>query len=259
MHLYKTRDWATALRPQTENMPDRVEVSADADGLAVRLSYLTASVDGAVFYPYFEETKTWDELRQTKDFSDYAWMGRLYRFSSRGVSSLNNGVGALANMYAHTKATRSGVYNFLAEQQRGLIHSLIVPFEDSPWTDWVMTVNLKEGATLLADVEVKTEELTRDVAGMHLPVIAFEEPVREGNRLTLTTQVLDGRTGAPAQTGSQVFFETTAGVLLVTRSPIRNGKAMTVLDLQGVPEGLPLKVKAGFKHYPGVHEIAITS
>jgi hypothetical protein len=132
----------------------------------------------------------------------------------------------------------------------------MVPFSDSPWQDTSLAVMAPPDAKIDAQGHEVTECASLALAmESALPCISLAAAELNGTLWTFRALVL--LRGAPAKTETgQVYFETTAGRLLVQRAQIdEDGFATTMIDFAGVPLGTSFKVKAGFKHFSGLAEV----
>lgn len=152
--------------------------------------------------------------------------------------------------YTYQIKGSTGFFNN-ATQIRPIMY-VLVPFADSPITDWkfiAVTDSLRVGGTAVTTTfDVDINKTIAEVCNENLPGIVL---TKAGD--VISAQLTDS-TGTPvAKSNIDIYFETTAGYLTKSRSTTdSNGIATT--QVIGAEEG---KVKAGFKYFSGKTQITI--
>ena len=143
-----------------------------------------------------------------------------------------------------------------------LMMAIIVPFADSKPKDWVLVL-----PTFDSDTTIKGAKLTgdlpflRDVRKVESPTLEFAAgPIKDGDIWTFTVNVLNGD-GTPAKGHApELFFETTAGVLLTQRVFVdpKTAQAKCLISVAGLPKDYPIRIKAGFQYFTGLASCKVT-
>lgn len=248
---------------------DRIEATAGADMLSVR-AYDEVNARPPQYRD--EDEATWllppvralqhrHEVRLSRaDMlavadGDHAYLGYMVSNDDKRVGRWVNGRTPLTNLYGETRASRASPSVHMYRMGLRLLFGVLVPFMAAPMQEWALLVPAKgmeqweiDGCTVHTQ---PNDDLAR---AKHLPSISLScVPGGVGVQL-LHAQVLDAN-GAPWRgTAGTVYFEATAGVLGWQRAAIdpATGIAVAQVATHGLPPGLPVKVKAGFKHYPGL-------
>lgn len=190
---------------------------------------------------------------------DHALVAYVVRQSDRVPVWLTD-ASPLANLYALTMPTRAVPDVLLGERGLRILFAVMVPFRGSAPSEWGLCLPGQGGQLVLPD-GAEAEEVPSLLAATaaHLPVLGLEAGERRADGLQLLHATLfDPRGGAMPRAGATVYFETTAGALMVQRAITSEaGVATAVVDLARVPAGTPFKVKVGFKHYAGLAELGL--
>lgn len=238
-----------------QDVPHRTVLEISEDGFTLRLGYRNG-VDPDEYRDFFTDTMTWLDARRTPEFGDFAVLGRVQQIGAKGLASLRRGPGVMSNLHALTKSSRLPIDDYLTAGRYRLANAFIVPFASSPWGDWVFVATVPEGGVLeVPGVEVRQAASLAEVIAEMTPTMIFDAAILEPGKWALSVTL----SPVPEDTTCEVYFETTAGVLTVARSAVAAGVSSTVLDLRDVPEGTKLKVKAGFKYFPGINEHHLTA
>lgn len=152
-------------------------------------------------------------------------------------------------------------YTFINKGSTGLFKTysniqpimyIIVPFADSPMTEWKFVALANkltvDGSNVTDTFDIDINKTLVDVANENLPYITLSRDD------TVITAQLKNANGTPANKGNiDIYFETTAGYLTKARSKT-NEQGVATTELIGAVEG---KVKAGFKYFSGKTELII--
>jgi hypothetical protein len=129
---------------------------------------------------------------------------------------------------------------------------VLVPFADSPMSDWKFIAVAKllkvNGVDITETFDIDVNKTIADVCNENLPGITLS---KEGNTILAQLTNPDGSLALKADI--DIYFETTAGYLTKARSKT-NDQGIATTELIGATEG---KVKAGFKYFSGKAELAV--
>lgn len=152
--------------------------------------------------------------------------------------------------YTYQIKGSTGFFNN-ATQIRPIMY-VLVPFADSPITDWkfiAVTDSLKvDGTAVTTTFDVDISKTIADVCNENLPGITL---TKSGE--TVSAQLVDSSGNAISKAGIDIYFETTAGYLTKGRAAT-NSAGLATTQVIGAEEG---KVKAGFKYFSGKTQITI--
>jgi len=197
-----------------------------------------------------------DDITARSDFSDHA----AYNLPEAGHAQ------ALFNFWAATKPARETGFDFSRRAGFNSTISLVIPFKDSPVTDWVLGVHVR-GEEFFELVNTTASEHPTDAVGglgslreIASPSVVFDESqatcLPDGT-VTLAFKVLNPDGSMHAGT-AEAYFEATGGYLPVSRVTVNGGSGTLNVAATGVQSGQSFKVKSGFKYYSGQSECKIT-
>ena len=144
-------------------------------------------------------------------------------------------------------------------------HSLIIPFKDSPVSDWVLGLHVRSHDMFELVNASATAHPVDAVGGfgslreIMSPSVEFDPTaatVAPEGRVTLGYRVLNPE-GKLHSEAAESYVEATGGYLPLARIVTR-GQGTLSINAQGLTPGQSFKVKAGFKYYPGKAECRIT-
>lgn len=193
-------------------------------------------------------------LQQQSDFADYGFLAHgFYPRSRDRVQPFAPDLARLVNIYPHTKATRMGLAEFFHARMCEMLIGVAVPFADSPLSEWgVMLPGQGGNLTVQGDLDVQEVGSLSEALDWVMPRLLARPVLRQDSPVVpVVFQLLDTH-GLPATATPTLYFETTHGALLTQRAQVRNGAAVALVDTTGLPAGTMIKVKAGFKHMPGL-------
>lgn len=204
-----------------------------------------------------------DEWKNTREFDAHA----CYQII-QVVSPSTEATGVFQqrpfNLYAFSQPFRVTGYEFTAffGDQHPLA-SVLVPFKDSPVSDWTIGFNVLADELLLSPEGVLPEKYTGlDVMRIEkLPKLRFVEQevsVANGDHIDLEVQLCDFYGTDIAHGNVELFIETTGGILSNTRVKTdASGRAKVRFFAQYVIPGDTIKVKAGYKYFAGIDDCAV--
>ncbi len=203
--------------------------------------------------PDFVSTGTFEALRNQPDFSDYAVYLRTYDPATYRIRNFGIGLHKLANVMLHTMSTRQRLEDFLHNSGNlRVLFAVVVPFADAPVAEWAIVIPGTAENTRIKGGEVTDVVWWAGVDARIQPSMSFQTATRENTFIQVTYEVKTATGALATDYAPVVFFETTAGRLLATRTTARSGIATCVVDVADLPAGAPIKIKAGFKYFPGM-------
>lgn len=152
--------------------------------------------------------------------------------------------------YTYVNKGSTGLFKTYSNIQP--IMYVLVPFADSPMSDWKFIVIANaltvDDASITETFDIDINKTLADISSENLPSITLS---KQGTIVSAQLKNADGTNASKANI--DIYFETTAGYLTKARSKTdANGIATT--ELIGGTDG---KVKAGFKYFSGKTELAI--
>ena len=183
------------------------------------------------------------------------------------VSQMASGqeVRPIFNFWKSTLAARLTGEEFARGAGFNSVACMIIPFKDSPVSDWVLGLHVRSHDMFELVNASATAHPVNAVGGLGplreimSPSLEFDSAtitiVPEG-RLTLGYRVLNPQ-GSLHSEAAEIYFEATGGYLPLARIVTR-GQGTLSVNAQGLTPGQCFKVKAGFKYYPGKAECLIT-
>lgn len=208
----------------------------------------------AEFDPALTYTIKFSEIAARTDFSDHA----AYNLASGGR------VRPIFNFWKSTLAARLTGEEFARSAGFNSAACLIIPFKDSPVSDWVLGLHVRS-QNMLALVNASATAHPVDAVGglgslreNMSPSIEFdtsEATVSPDGLLTLGYRVLNSQ-GNTHDRNAEIYFDSTGGYLPLSRI-VTNGHGVVIVKAQHLLAGQRFKVKAGFKYYLGKAECLV--
>ncbi len=211
------------------------------------------SVEGVTYQVVAEQLFAYRELRNNRGWSDRQSFMTGYRWAEKRL------IDPLP-LYVYTLSTR-----FTAPEASGhvwngnFLTGFNVPFADSSFDECFVTVNLHptlggclvEGVASM-DVEHTDYQSSAQVREMEFPDLRVIAPanVIAGDPAEFTVQMLDGL-GNPSNRDAEIHFESVNGYLPVSRRRTQGGMTTATVMTLGLQAGDTVRLKAGFKFYPG--------
>ena len=211
------------------------------------------SVEGVTYQVFAEQVFAYRELRNNRGWSDRQSFMTGYRWAEKRL------IDPLP-LYVYTLSTR-----FTAPEASGhawngnFLTGFNVPFADSRFDECFVTVNLHPtlGGCLVegvasTDVEHTDYQSSAQVREMEFPDLRVIAPanVIAGDPVEFTVQMLDGL-GNPSNRDAEIHLESVNGYLPVSRRRTQGGLTTVTVMTLGLQAGDTVRLKAGFKFYPG--------
>jgi hypothetical protein len=221
-----------------------------------------AEIEDVSLYTYIEKGSvlfSTQELRAGRDWSErQAYMAGFDWSASRFRSPVP--------LSTFTRSTRFSASDVSRHVWNGnFLVGFNVPFASSTFDECFITVNLgKEGGCVVSglaesDVEQSDYSTSGNVREMVFPsveVAADQEFVTAGEPVTFSLQMLDGL-GDSITRDADLYLETINGFLPVIRRRTKAGKATATVLTTGMQAGDTVRLKAGFKFYPGASDAEV--
>lgn len=201
-----------------------------------------------------------DTIRAAPDFSDYAVFIRGFTQPADVIRNFGLGLHRLCNLFTATKSSCMTLDDFLHVQKVSLLMMVIIPFADSPVSDWVLAIPAgTETTSVIYTGETLTAVSFAQVMDNHLPRVRIVPVSRDDKYLTFQVSVSDPSLQPVANVRPWVFLDTTLGVLLHSRIQVSPGiPALCKVDVSGIDVGTTGKIKVGWKHFSGAAEYTFT-
>jgi len=168
-------------------------------------------------------------------------------------------------LYPETLTSRESAQDYARRLRRNLLVGINVPLASSSNDELFVTVNLNELAT---DANIQVNEhcsLTWSdanssgaVRALLLPHIQAAAPatMTADSSTTIELRVEDA-TGNLIQHPATVYVETVSGVVPFARVAVTGGLAVVPVSAAGLSAGDKVRVKFGWKYFPGADEVLI--
>ena len=170
-------------------------------------------------------------------------------------------------LYVYTLSTRFTAPEAVGHVWNGnFLMGFNVPFADSTFDECFLTVNLHPtlGGCVVQGLDAQDIEQTgyqsaAQVREMQFPDLKVVAPtsVKAGDPVVFSIQMLDG-IGDASTRDAEVFLENINGYLPVSRRQTQSGTTTATVLTTGLAPGDTVRLKAGFKFYPGCADAQVT-
>ncbi len=139
--------------------------------------------------------------------------------------------------------------------------SLLIPFADSPVSEWAITVNVAHVDLVKIGSGIDLSDRVQRMTGeQFFPRVQFAQPttyVAPGDQVQVSFELI-GQDGQPI-TGREVdvYLEATAGNLSHSRRRTVGGKGSVFFRATDLVAGESAKLKCGFKHFSGTDDLEV--
>jgi len=212
-------------------------------------------------------TVNFDDYRNSRDFSDHSiffiYDSEIYPNNGTRFVDPRLNLNPKFNTFAQTLTAKinNTHYSILSNEFKFI--TLNVPFASSINNDWLVGLNLSTNELLSVSDDItvvsNTINVLDDIANM-LPKIYFSQ-----NNVTCSTNssvdipfFIGDNNGNPiVGNDCDVYFESTGGLLPVTRVTTSNGQGLVKVATPFNSVGDQFKVKCGFKYFTGTDDCVI--
>ena len=180
--------------------------------------------------------------------------------------SLKDGrLGPLFSLFVATLPARLAATEFATMSQQSLILGINVPFADATDDELFLTVNMNQrcrDADISLDGDLYLEWSQAASSGTHrtllLPHLRLSAPstIAADGQATITIQLEDAAE-QPIERQATVYLEAVSGVLPRARVTTTQGTAAVPVFATGLRPGEKVRIKAGWKYFPGVDDITL--
>ncbi len=180
--------------------------------------------------------------------------------------SLKDGrLGPLFSLFVATLPARLAATEFATMSQQSLILGINVPFADATDDELFLTVNMNQqcsDADIALDGDLDLEWSQAASSGTHrtllLPHLRLSAPstIAADGQATITIQLEDAAEQL-IERQATVYLEAVSGVLPRVRVTTTQGTAAVPVFATGLSPGEQVRIKAGWKYFPGVDDITI--
>jgi hypothetical protein len=174
-------------------------------------------------------------------------------------------LGPLFSLFVATLPARLAATEFATMSQQSLILGINVPFADATDDELFLTVNMNQrcrDADISLDGDLDLEWSQAASSGTHrtllLPHLRLSAPstIAANGQATITIQLEDAAE-QPIERQATVYLEAVSGVLPRARVTTIQGTAAVPVFATGLSPGEQVRIKAGWKYFPGVDDITI--
>lgn len=179
---------------------------------------------------------------------------QMWTFEVKNTGSF----GRAYNMFPYTAISRDKDNSYFYKERVNASVAILSPLEDSPLDDCVLSLNCETTFPLQPNLE-QDDGAHKLVDFIPIPRIVSENTiVRAEDKIQFSIEVID-KDGNPVSgaDGSEVFLENTTGYLNKDRFIVGSDEHFSVRAMDLVPGNI-IRVKAGWKSYPGLSEVTVT-
>lgn len=180
--------------------------------------------------------------------------------------SLKDGrLGPLFSLFVATLPARLAATEFATMSQQSLILGINVPFADATDDELFLTVNMNQrcrDADISVDSDLALEWSQAASSGTYrtllLPHLRLSAPstIAADGQAMITIQ-LENAAEQPIERQATVYLEAVSGVLPRARVTTIQGTAAVPVFATGLSPGEQVRIKAGWKYFPGVDDISL--
>ncbi len=239
----------------------RIRITRDAVRRVLIIRYQVAQTSQSDEVPEFdgeeqEITVDLSALRNRLDWCDH---------QSYFLAMKDGRLGPLFSLFVATLPARLSATEFATNSQQSLVVGINVPFANALDDELFLTVNMNQHCS---DVDISVEgDLALEwseasSSGTHrtllLPHIRLTGPktIAADGQATISIQ-LEDVAEHPLDRHVTVYLEAVSGVLPRTRVATSMGVALVPVIATGLSPGDQVRVKAGWKYFPGVDDIVM--
>ncbi len=139
--------------------------------------------------------------------------------------------------------------------------SIMVPFADSPVSEWAITANVCGTGIIQPGAGIELAGVVQRLTGEHFfPAVRFSGPpgtVAAGGSIEITFRLAGPDGSAISDHDADAYLEATAGALSHSRRRTSGGEGFVTYRATDVPAGDLVKIKCGFKHFSGTDSIEV--
>jgi hypothetical protein len=174
-------------------------------------------------------------------------------------------LGPLFSLFVATMPARLAATEFATMSQQSLVIGINVPFADATDDELFLTVNMNQRCSdtdIELDGDLSLEWSQAASSGAHrtllLPHLRLSAPptIAADGQATITIQ-LEDVAEEPIQRQATIYLEAVSGVLPRARVTTLQGVATVPVFATGMSPGDQVRIKAGWKYFPGVDDVTI--
>ncbi len=174
-------------------------------------------------------------------------------------------LGPLFSLFVSTLPARLDATEFATTSQQSLLVGINVPFADADDDELFLTVNMNHrcsDADVAVTGELDLEWSQAASSGTHrtllLPHLRLSAPpsIDADGQANISIRVEDA-SEQPIQRQATVYLEAVSGVLSRVRVTTNEGVATVPVFANGLSPGDKVRVKAGWKYFPGVDDVTL--
>ena len=174
-------------------------------------------------------------------------------------------LGPLFSLFVSTLPARLDATEFATTSKQSLLVGINVPFSDADDDELFLTVNMNQRCSdddVAVTGELDLEWSQAASSGTHrtllLPHLRLSAPstIAANGQATITIQLEDAAE-QPIERQATVYLEAVSGVLPRARVTTIQGTAAVPVFATGLSPGEQVRIKAGWKYFPGVDDISL--
>lgn len=238
-------------------MPVRADQESTADDvIETRGGYAVTS-----FADQWREVDL-EDLRAHRHFGDHACF-MLYDAATANSEKVHKSVfDAPFALFPATFTSKMTSWEYHATVVQVFpIISVLIPFADSPVSEWAITVNVCHADLVKAGAGIELSEQVQRMTGEHLfPSVQFAQSMIEvapGDQVQVSFELVGQDGLAIADREVDVYLEATAGALSHSRCRTVGGSGLVFFRASDLVAGETAKLKCGFKHFSGTDDLEV--
>jgi hypothetical protein len=216
--------------------------------------------NGVTYAPGHVQTVNLNELKDSYNWSDH----------STYVISNNMSMTEYSDIF-HVESTtldkRIGLKDHLSSLNHYISMALLVPFASGDDMGLFMAISDHPDSVLITNGDIEVIDITQEnnpmfyIKNLLFPRITTDNPptIRKDTTETINVQLMKKLTGDPiTDRNATVYIEQVVGTVNKTRVDIVNGTGNFVVSSAGLNVGDVIRVKLGWKFWPGAKDVFIT-
>lgn len=205
----------------------------------------------------FNDENSYERLANWRYLTDYTLFLRCYNTKTQVLHTLRPDINNLINIHQITHANRHDLPDYLFFHDLEIALGIFVPFHDSPPEEWVAVIpTLNNPPNIETGGEILQADFLYQVRAATAPRLKFEPAIIDNKLLSCKVGLYNSNDELIRNRQPTIYFETTAGALLVQRQTVQNGFAECLVNLEYLNQR-QIKLKAGFKYYSGMAECTV--
>jgi hypothetical protein len=249
-------------RPKFFKIPPDHEIFQTSPNFVQQVPDNCLEYNGVTYAPGHTQTVNLNELKASYNWTDH----------STYVIGHNPAMSEYTDIF-HVESTtldkRMGLKDYLISINQYISMALFVPFASGDDIGVFMAISDHPENVLITNGDIEVVDITQDsennpisyLKNLLLPQISTNKPptMRKDSTETINVQLMKKLTGDPiTDRNATVYIDPVVGTVNKTRVDIVNGTGNFVVSSAGLNVGDIIRVKLGWKFWPGASDVFIT-